>query len=107
LDAKTDTSVSTAGLEILRKELKDLEEKVRVTKELICDKEASIACSQKEAEYLKAKLSFSEACSNGSLNSVILQSMAAHRLFILKSMSEHRLCLKFFYFRFFISRSIS
>ncbi|KAK1604804.1 hypothetical protein QYE76_028477 [Lolium multiflorum] len=56
LDAKTDTSVSTAGLEILRKELKDLEEKVRVTKELICDKEASIACSQKEAEYLKAEL---------------------------------------------------
>jgi Tfp pilus assembly protein PilO len=41
LDAKTDTSVSTAELEILRKELKDLEEKVRVTKELICAKEAS------------------------------------------------------------------
>ncbi|KAK1649458.1 hypothetical protein QYE76_067263 [Lolium multiflorum] len=56
LDAKTDTSVSTAELEILRKELKDLEEKVRVTKELICDKEASIACSQKEAERLKAEL---------------------------------------------------
>ncbi|KAK1649808.1 hypothetical protein QYE76_067613 [Lolium multiflorum] len=38
------------------KELKDLEEKVRVTKELICDKEASIACSQQEAECLKAEL---------------------------------------------------
>ncbi|KAK1626995.1 hypothetical protein QYE76_001310 [Lolium multiflorum] len=51
-----DTSVSTAELEILRKELKDLEEKVRVTKELICDKEASIARSQREAEGLKAEL---------------------------------------------------
>ncbi|KAK1621411.1 hypothetical protein QYE76_026928 [Lolium multiflorum] len=56
LDAKTDTSVSTAELEILRKELKDLKEKVRVTKELICDKEASIARSQREAEGLKAEL---------------------------------------------------
>jgi Tfp pilus assembly protein PilO len=56
LDANTDTSVSTAELEILRKELKDLEEKVRVTKELICDKEASIARSQREAEGLKAEL---------------------------------------------------
>jgi Tfp pilus assembly protein PilO len=32
LDAKTDTSVSTAELETLRKELKDLEERVRATK---------------------------------------------------------------------------
>ncbi|KAK1613970.1 hypothetical protein QYE76_019487 [Lolium multiflorum] len=56
LATKTDTSVSTAELEILRKELKDLEEKVRDTKELICDKEASIACSQKDAECLKAGL---------------------------------------------------
>jgi hypothetical protein len=56
LDAKTDTSVSTAELEILRKELEDLEEKVRVAKELICDKEASIARSQREAEGLKAEL---------------------------------------------------
>jgi chromosome segregation ATPase len=56
LDAKTDTSVNTAELEILRKELKDLEEQVRVTKELIYDKEASIARSQREAEGLKAEL---------------------------------------------------
>ncbi|KAK1631949.1 hypothetical protein QYE76_006264 [Lolium multiflorum] len=47
---------STVELEILRKELKDLEEKVRVTKELIYDKEASIARSQREAEGLKAEL---------------------------------------------------
>ncbi|KAK1668474.1 hypothetical protein QYE76_056633 [Lolium multiflorum] len=39
-----------------KKELKDLEEKVRVTKELICAKEASIARSQREAEGLKAEL---------------------------------------------------
>ncbi|KAK1677848.1 hypothetical protein QYE76_038696 [Lolium multiflorum] len=41
---------------VLGEELKDLEEKVRDTKELICDKAASIACSQQEAECLKAGL---------------------------------------------------
>jgi hypothetical protein len=56
LDAKTDTSVSTAELATLKKELADLEEKVRVTKQLIHDKEASIARSQDEAEGLKAQL---------------------------------------------------
>ncbi|KAK1565847.1 hypothetical protein QYE76_017035 [Lolium multiflorum] len=56
LDAKTDTSVSTAELEILRKELEDLEERVRVTKQLIQDKEALIARSHEEAEGLKAEL---------------------------------------------------
>jgi chromosome segregation ATPase len=56
LDAKTDTSVSTTELASLKKELEDLEEKVRVTKQLICDKEASIARSQDEAESLKAEL---------------------------------------------------
>ncbi|KAK1613674.1 hypothetical protein QYE76_019191 [Lolium multiflorum] len=55
LDAKTDTSVSTAELETLRKELEDLEERVRATKQLISDKEALIARSQ-EAEGLKAQL---------------------------------------------------
>ncbi|KAK1686694.1 hypothetical protein QYE76_047542 [Lolium multiflorum] len=56
LDTKTDTSVSTAELETLRKELEDLEERVRATKKLIHDKEASIARSQEEAEGLKAQL---------------------------------------------------
>ncbi|KAK1665222.1 hypothetical protein QYE76_053381 [Lolium multiflorum] len=56
LDAKTDTSISTAELEILRKELADLEERVRVTKQLIQDKEALIARSHEEAEGLKAEL---------------------------------------------------
>ncbi|KAK1605955.1 hypothetical protein QYE76_029628 [Lolium multiflorum] len=56
LDAKTDTSVCTAELEILRKELEDLEERVRVTKQLIQDKEALIARSHEEAEGLKAEL---------------------------------------------------
>ncbi|KAK1626861.1 hypothetical protein QYE76_001176 [Lolium multiflorum] len=56
LDAKTDTSVSTAELESLRKELEDLEERVRATRQLICDKEALIARSQEEAEGLKAQL---------------------------------------------------
>ncbi|KAK1619718.1 hypothetical protein QYE76_025235 [Lolium multiflorum] len=56
LDAKTDTSVSTAELETLRKELADLEERVRATKQLIFDKEALIARSQEEAEGLKAQL---------------------------------------------------
>ncbi|KAK1604955.1 hypothetical protein QYE76_028628 [Lolium multiflorum] len=56
LDAKTDTSISTAELEALRKELEDLEERVRATKQLIHDKEALITCSQEEAEGLKAEL---------------------------------------------------
>ncbi|KAK1686429.1 hypothetical protein QYE76_047277 [Lolium multiflorum] len=56
LDAKTDTSVSTAELETLRKELEALEERVRATKQLIYDKEALIARSQEEAEGLKAQL---------------------------------------------------
>ncbi|KAK1604324.1 hypothetical protein QYE76_027997 [Lolium multiflorum] len=56
LDAKTETSISTAELEILRKELEDLEERVRVTKQLIQDKEALIARSHEEAEGLKAEL---------------------------------------------------
>ena len=56
LDAKTDTSVSTAELASLKRELEDLEEKVRATKQLIRDKEESIARSQDEAESLKAQL---------------------------------------------------
>lgn len=56
LDVKTDTSISTAELATLKKELEDLEEKVRATKKLIHDKEAFIASSQDEAEGLKAQL---------------------------------------------------
>ena len=56
LNAKTDTSVSTAELEALRKELEDLEEKVRATKRRIQDQEALIARSREEAEDLKAQL---------------------------------------------------
>ncbi|KAK1669350.1 hypothetical protein QYE76_057509 [Lolium multiflorum] len=64
LDAKTDTSVSTAELETLRKELEDLEERVRVTKHLIQNKEALIARSHEEAEGLKAglKTDLAEIC---------------------------------------------
>ena len=56
LDAKTDTSASTTELETLQKELEDLEERVRATKQLIYDKEAFIAHSQEEAEDLKVQL---------------------------------------------------
>ncbi|KAK1666916.1 hypothetical protein QYE76_055075 [Lolium multiflorum] len=48
--------LSTAELETLRKELEDLEERVRATKQLIQDKEALIAHSHEEAEGLKAEL---------------------------------------------------
>ncbi|KAK1647960.1 hypothetical protein QYE76_065765 [Lolium multiflorum] len=50
------SAYSTAELELLRKELEDLEERVRVTKQLIQDKEALIARSHEEAEGLKAEL---------------------------------------------------
>src|SRR3954462_13401051 len=49
-DARNDTSVRTARLEALRKELEALEERVRVTKQLIHEKEALIARSKEEAE---------------------------------------------------------
>ncbi|KAK1680301.1 hypothetical protein QYE76_041149 [Lolium multiflorum] len=50
------TLLSTAELETLRKELEDLEERVRITKQLIQDKEALIVHSHEEAEGLKAEL---------------------------------------------------
>ena len=50
LDAKTDTSANSVELETLRKELENLEERVRVTKQLIQDKEALIVRSQEEAK---------------------------------------------------------
>jgi chromosome segregation ATPase len=56
LDAKADASVGTTELGILRQELEALEERVRVVKQLIHDKEALIARSQEEAEGIKAQL---------------------------------------------------
>ncbi|KAK1685374.1 hypothetical protein QYE76_046222 [Lolium multiflorum] len=56
LDAKTDTSATRAELETLHKELEDLEKRVRVTKQLIQDKEALVARSQDEAKGLTADL---------------------------------------------------
>ena len=56
LDAKADTTVGLGELESLRKELEDLEEKVRATKQRIQEKEASIARSQEEAAGLRTQL---------------------------------------------------
>jgi chromosome segregation ATPase len=56
IDAKTDTSADNAELETLRKELESLEEKVRVTKQLIQEKETFIARSREEARGLTADL---------------------------------------------------
>ncbi|KAK1628573.1 hypothetical protein QYE76_002888 [Lolium multiflorum] len=56
LDAKTDNSANNAELETLHKELENLEERVRVTKQLIQDKEALIARCQEEAKGLTADL---------------------------------------------------
>ncbi|KAK1643160.1 hypothetical protein QYE76_060965 [Lolium multiflorum] len=53
LDTKTDTSVSTAELATLRKELEALEEKVRATKQLIEAKEALIAHSSRKQKASK------------------------------------------------------
>ncbi|KAK1621309.1 hypothetical protein QYE76_026826 [Lolium multiflorum] len=52
IDAKTDTSANNAELETLRKELESLEKKVRVTKQLIQEKETFIARSREEAQGL-------------------------------------------------------
>ncbi|KAK1646890.1 hypothetical protein QYE76_064695 [Lolium multiflorum] len=56
LDAKADTSANNAELETLRKELESLEEKVRMTKQLIQEKETFIARSREEAQGLTADL---------------------------------------------------
>ncbi|KAK1646598.1 hypothetical protein QYE76_064403 [Lolium multiflorum] len=52
LDAKTDTSANSAELATLRKELESLEKKVRMTKQLIQEKETFIARSREEAQGL-------------------------------------------------------
>jgi hypothetical protein len=52
LDARTDTSVSSQKLELLKRELEDLKERVRAIKRLIQDEKNLIACSKQEAEDL-------------------------------------------------------
>ncbi|KAK1693003.1 hypothetical protein QYE76_009700 [Lolium multiflorum] len=56
LDAKTYTSTNSAELETLRRELENLEERVRMTKRLIQEKETLIARSREEAQGLIADL---------------------------------------------------
>src|SRR6185503_7079473 len=52
LDAKTDISASTRRLNLLEKELAELEEKVRTTQKLIQEDKASIANSKQEAQEI-------------------------------------------------------
>ena len=52
LDAKADTSASIEKLELLEKELKQLEERVRTTQKLIQDEKALIASSKQEAQEM-------------------------------------------------------
>ncbi|KAK1698819.1 hypothetical protein QYE76_015516 [Lolium multiflorum] len=56
LDAKTATSTRSVRLETLCKELEDLEQRTRETKQLIQDEKALIARSQEEAQGLTADL---------------------------------------------------
>jgi hypothetical protein len=46
LDAKTDTSVSSQGLDLLERELEDLKERVRATERLIQDEKNFMASSK-------------------------------------------------------------
>jgi len=59
LDAKADISASTRRLNLLEKELVELEEKVRTTQRLIQEEKASIANSKQEVlemtEQIRAK----------------------------------------------------
>jgi hypothetical protein len=52
LDAKADTSTSSQRLELLERELEDLKERVRATKQLIQDEKNLMASSKQEAEDL-------------------------------------------------------
>jgi hypothetical protein len=56
LDGKTDTSVSSQTLELLKKELEDLKERVRATERLIQDEKNLIASSKQKAEDLTTQL---------------------------------------------------
>ncbi|KAK1601132.1 hypothetical protein QYE76_007893 [Lolium multiflorum] len=67
LDAKTDTSASSAELETLRKELENLEERVRMTKQLIHEKETLIARSREEAQGLRPLEIGGNSCPDGQV----------------------------------------
>ena len=56
LDAKADISVSTRRLNLLEKELVELEEKVRATQRLIQEEKASIANSKQEAQEMTEQI---------------------------------------------------
>ena len=56
LDAKADISVSTRRLNLLEKELVELEEKVRTTQRLIQEEKALIANSKQEAQEMTEQI---------------------------------------------------
>ena len=56
LDAKADISTSTRRLNLLEKELVELEEKVRTTQRLIQEEKASIANSKQEAQEMTEQI---------------------------------------------------
>ena len=56
LDIKADVSANTNRLDFLKKELAELEEKVRTTKELIQAEEISIANSKQETQEIAKQI---------------------------------------------------
>ena len=56
LDIKADVSANTNRLDLLKKELAELEEKVRITKELIQAEETSIANSKQETRKISKQI---------------------------------------------------
>ena len=56
LDIKADVSTNMNRLDVLKKELMELEEKVRTTKELIQAEEASIANSKQETQEIAEQI---------------------------------------------------
>ena len=56
LDIKADVSANTNRLNLLKKELAELEEKVRTTKELIQTEEISIANSKQETQEIAKQI---------------------------------------------------
>src|SRR6185436_4663331 len=56
LDIKADVSANTNRLDVLKKELAELEEKVRITKELIQAEEISIANSKQETQEIAKQI---------------------------------------------------
>ena len=56
LDIKADVSANTNRLDLLKKELAELEEKVRITKELIQAEETSIANSKQETQEISEQI---------------------------------------------------